>query len=70
MAKIAVVVGFTNVKAVEIEFLSSFTVADALKPGRMPEDNLHRMELCDTHTEPPQELPAILALMVVAAAEK
>jgi hypothetical protein len=58
------------VNAVEIEFVSSFTVTDAPKPGRIPEDNLHRMELSDTHTEPPQELPAVLALMVVAAAEK
>jgi hypothetical protein len=58
------------VNALEIEFLSSSTVTDALMPGRMPEESLHRMELWETHIEPPQELPAARALTVVAAAEK
>ena len=68
--KTAVAAGETNVNAVEMEFLSSFTVADALKPGRIPEDNLQRIELWDTQIEPPHELPAIRPLTVVAAAEK
>ena len=58
------------VKAVEMEFLSSSTVMDALMPCRMPEASLHRTELCETQVDPPQELPAVRAFTVVAAAEK
>jgi hypothetical protein len=68
--KAAVVTGLTYVNEVETEFLSSFTVTDAPKPGRIPEASLHRMELCETQTDPPQVLPAVRAFTVVAAAEK
>ena len=65
-----VIPGFTYKNAADIEFLRSFTVTLALDPGSIPEVSLHRIQLCDTQNEPPQELAAVRALTVVAAAEK
>ena len=66
----AVAAGLTYEYEVENEFRRLFTVADTLKFGPIPAESLHRMELCDTQNEPPQELPAVRAFTVVVAAEK